>query len=57
MDNIFEIVLKKYQGSNTIKITHEYTIIDSAITLQSIIDTACSIEERIRLIQKGAMMC
>jgi hypothetical protein len=56
-NSVFEIVLKKYQGPNTIKITHEYTIIDSAITLQSIIDTACSMEERVRLIQKGAMMC
>lgn len=56
-NSVFEIVLNKYQGTDTIKITHEYTIIDNAISLQSIIDTAYSVDERIRLIQKGAMMC
>ena len=52
-NRVFEIVLKQYQGEDTVKIPHEYTIIDSAITLQSIIDTASSVDERIRLIQVG----
>ena len=52
-NRLFEIVLNQYQGLETVKIPHEYTIVDGAITLQSIIDTAMSMDERIRLIQMG----
>jgi predicted acylesterase/phospholipase RssA len=52
-NRLFEIVLNQYQGLETVKIPHEYTIVDGAITLQSIIDTALSMDERIRLIQMG----
>ena len=55
-NRLFEIVLNQYQGTETTKITHEFVIIDGAITLQSIIDTACYMDERIRLIQVGADM-
>ena len=53
---LFEIVLKHYQDNEPVKITHEFTIIDSAITLQSVLDTASSMEERERLIKIGVDM-
>jgi len=55
-NHLFDIVLNQYQGGTTVTVPHEFTIIDGAITLQSILDTAMSMDERIRLIQVGADM-
>jgi len=56
LNRVFDIVLNNFQGLETTKIPQEYTIVDGAITLQSIIDTAYSMEERCKLIQAGVDM-
>ena len=55
-NRLFEIVLNSYQGTETVKMKHEYTIVDGAISLKTIIDTATSMDERIRRINIGSEM-
>jgi len=53
-NRMFDIILEVYQGAKVYDIPHEYTVSDTAINLESIINTSSSMEERVRLIQIGA---